>query len=121
MTSSTLTKLSMIPTFVLVMPVIYQNLPIHMSMVILTFVIAILLFIPVRIAMGINASMAKKRRRSELIWALMGVFFPLSTLILFMLPETPVGLIPCPHCAEPIRPEAKVCRYCGRDKVLSAA
>lgn len=27
------------------------------------------------------------------------------------------GLRPCPHCAEPIRPEARVCRYCGRDVV----
>lgn len=22
---------------------------------------------------------------------------------------------PCPHCAEPIKPEAKVCKHCGRD------
>ena len=26
-------------------------------------------------------------------------------------------LRPCPHCAEPIRREARVCRYCGRDSV----
>ena len=24
-------------------------------------------------------------------------------------------LRPCPWCAEPIRPEARVCRFCGRD------
>lgn len=25
------------------------------------------------------------------------------------------GLVPCPHCAEPIKREAHVCRYCRRD------
>ena len=25
------------------------------------------------------------------------------------------GLVPCPNCAEPIKREARVCRYCRRD------
>ncbi|ASM76021.1 hypothetical protein VITFI_CDS0242 [Vitreoscilla filiformis] len=25
------------------------------------------------------------------------------------------GLKKCPHCAELIKPDAKVCRYCGRE------
>ncbi|MFQ5949556.1 MAG: zinc ribbon domain-containing protein [Nitrospiria bacterium] len=24
------------------------------------------------------------------------------------------GLVKCPHCAEMIKPDAKLCRYCGR-------
>ena len=27
------------------------------------------------------------------------------------------GLVPCPNCAEPIKSEARVCRYCGRDVI----
>jgi hypothetical protein len=31
----------------------------------------------------------------------------------------PDELRPCPHCAEPIRRGAKVCRFCGRDPNLA--
>jgi hypothetical protein len=30
------------------------------------------------------------------------------------------GLVPCPHCAEPIKHEAHVCRYCQRDVTAPA-
>jgi len=31
-----------------------------------------------------------------------------------------LGLVPCPHCAEPIKHAAHVCRYCQRDVTAPA-
>jgi hypothetical protein len=56
--------------------------------------------------------------RSALAWFVLSLFFsPLVGVLLFLLPP---GRVPCPFCAELIKPSARVCRFCGREVTLRA-
>lgn len=66
-------------------------------------------------------AVAPSRNRSAGNWAVGGFLLgPIGVILLFLLPrggeDTPGGqLRKCPHCAEMIKREARVCRYCQRD------
>jgi zinc ribbon protein len=74
----------------------------------------------------IPAAIAKSKGRSFGAWWFYGSLLFIVALphALIMSPNTDVlesrkateeGRRPCPHCAELIKIQARVCRYCGRD------
>lgn len=80
----------------------------------------------------IIAAAAVGRGRSGVAWFLYGMlFWPLALVHLLILPKTDArlaheakvaagasGRVPCPHCAEPILPAAKICPHCKNDTGL---
>jgi hypothetical protein len=79
----------------------------------------------------IPAMIARSKGREFVVWWLYGslIFIVALPHALLLRPElkqveeqqAAQGLKKCPLCAEMIKPDARVCRYCGRDLPTEAA
>lgn len=64
-------------------------------------------------------AVAGQKNRDRLWWFVLTLICPLLFLLVLCLPKVvysqPVAKKKCPHCAEDILADAKVCKHCGRD------
>ena len=62
-----------------------------------------------------GAIIAKPKGRNQLVWFLLCAFVPLLLIAIALLPSLVTRGVPkqCPHCAEIIKEDAAICKYCG--------
>jgi len=83
------------------------------------FVGLLLMVVFVLLAIWIGKK-AQEKGYSRAGFTVFGLFFTLIALIVVLVIQPTqtaqtTGLAKCPHCAEAIQPDAKVCKHCGRD------
>jgi zinc ribbon protein len=70
----------------------------------------------------IPAAIASSKGRDFFKWWVYGwAIFIIALPHALLASERIRGAKKCPHCAEEIRPDASVCRYCGREVILRPA
>ncbi len=68
------------------------------------------------IAAALGAYLAEKQGRNWLLWGLLCAVFPLTLVVLLILPpvQGKVEARGCPACGMPVHPGDTVCRHCGK-------
>lgn len=71
-------------------------------------------FILIVVAGIAGAALAKQKGRSPILWFLLCAIIPLLVIAIALLPPVvAIGINKrCPHCAEIIKENATVCKYC---------
>ena len=69
----------------------------------------------IAIAGIVGAVLAKSKGRSQILWFILCAIIPLLVIAIFFLPSVVRKGITkkCIHCAEIIKEDASVCKYCG--------